>query len=125
MNSTAVPEHHSLAQRLAAEAMGCALLVLAAVTPMILGYQVLGGGLAPAVLMDAVAVAFMLFVLIEVLEPVSYGHSKMAVSLAMMVRERIGTKTGLAYMAAQFAGGLGALCAAGVAAWLFKPRKEY
>jgi glycerol uptake facilitator-like aquaporin len=107
MSPAAGPERYSLAQRLAAEMMGSALLVLAAITPMILGHQVLGGGLALAVLMDAVAVAFVLFVLIEVLEPVSYCHINPAVTLAMVARGRMGPKMGLAYVGAQFAGGLG------------------
>jgi len=106
MSPAAGPERYSLAQRLAAEMMGSALLVMAAITPMILGCQVLGGGLALAVFMDAVAVAMVLFVLIEVLEPVSCCHINPAVTLAMVVRGRMEPRMGLAYVAAQFAGGL-------------------
>lgn len=96
----------SLGRRLTAEFLGSLVLVVAAIAPVILAHHVMGASVALAVLMDAVAVAFVLFALIEVLEPVSYCHINPAVTLAMMGSRHIEAGTGLLYMAAQFAGGL-------------------
>jgi glycerol uptake facilitator-like aquaporin len=93
-------------QRLLAEYLGSLVLVVAAISPIILGYHVLGGSLALAVLMDAVAVGFVLFVLIEIFEPISYCHINPAVTLSMMVSRRIEVKTGILYLIVQFLGGL-------------------
>jgi hypothetical protein len=51
----------SLDRRLFAEFLGSLLLVFTAISPIILGYNVLGSGLAVAVLMDAIAVGLVLF----------------------------------------------------------------
>lgn len=98
--------NNKLSQRLLAEYLGSMVLVVAAISPIILGYHVLGASMAVAVLMDAVAVAFILFVLIEILGPVSYCHINPAVTLAMMASRNIGVKTGFLYIIVQFAGGL-------------------
>ncbi len=96
----------SLSRRLFAEYLGSLVLVVAAISPIILGYHVLGGSVALAVLMDAVAVGFVLFVLIEILEPVSYCHINPAVTVSMMVSKNMEVKTGLLYLIVQFLGGL-------------------
>jgi len=82
------------------------VLVVAAIGPMILGYQALGSTIAVAVLMDAVAVAFVLFVLIEILGPVSDCHINPAVTIAMMASARMDYATGLWYILVQFLGGV-------------------
>ena len=92
--------------------------------PHDLGYQVLGGSLALAVLMDAVAVAFVFLVLIEVLEPVSYCYFNPAVTLARMLTFSVSglrRLDGLWFIIFECAG---ALAAAGVAAWFYKPIGE-
>ncbi len=106
------PDDFHLIKRLAAEFLGSAMLLFTVITSMILGYQHLGDNLAVAVLMNALAVAFVLTALIEILEPVSYCHINPAVTLAMMVRRKIGIAMGLGYVAVQFAGGLAGLAAA-------------
>lgn len=95
----------SLSRRLFAEYLGSLVLVVAAISPIILGYHVLGGSVALAVLMDAVAVGFILFVLIEILEPVSYCHINPAVTVSMMVSKNMEVKTGFLYLIVQFLGG--------------------
>jgi glycerol uptake facilitator-like aquaporin len=92
-------------QKLGAEYLGSLILTLTAISPTILGYQVLGGSVAMAVLMDAVAVGFVLFALIEVLGPVSECHINPAVTLSMMVSGKMDAGTGISYFIVQFLGG--------------------
>ena len=66
----------SLDRRLVAEFLGSLLLVFTAISPIILGYNVLESGVAIAVLMDAIAVGLVLFVLTEMLGPVSGCHNR-------------------------------------------------
>lgn len=95
----------SLSRRLFAEYLGSLVLVVAAISPIILGYHVMGASVALAVLMDAVAVGFILFVLIEIFEPISYCHINPAVTVSMMVSKNIEVKTGLLYVLVQILGG--------------------
>ena len=78
-------EENSMVRRLFAEFLGSLLLVFTAISPIILGFNVLESGIAIAVVMDALAVGFVLCVLIEILEPVSYCHINPAVTIAMMI----------------------------------------
>jgi glycerol uptake facilitator-like aquaporin len=100
-----------LLQKLSAEYIGSLVLVLTAISPTILCYQVLGGSIAMAVLMDGIAVGFVLFVLIEILGPISECHINPAVTLSMMVSRRMDTKTGVLYILVQFLGGLSGMIA--------------
>lgn len=91
--------------------MGSAFLVIAAISPTILGYDVLHAETLLAVLCDALAVAFVLFALIEILGPVSGCHINPAVTLSMFVTKKIGIRTGIEYVAVQVAGGIiGTIC---------------
>lgn len=90
-------EENSMGRRLFAEFIGSLLLVFTAISPTILGYHVFESGVALAVIMDALAVGLVLFVLIEVLEPVSYCHINPAVTIAMMVAKKIGMKAGFLF----------------------------
>lgn len=96
----------SMTQRLAAEFFGSLVLTFTAISPTILGYNALGGSVAVAVLMDALAVGFVLFVLIEILEPVSYCHINPAVTVSMMISRNMDAGTGARYIVVQFVGGL-------------------
>lgn len=96
----------NIGQKAFAEFFGSMTLVVAAISPVILAHHLLAGGVALAVLMDAVAVAFVLFVLIEVLGPVSSCHLNPAVTVSMVVSGQIDLGTGGVYLVAQFAGGL-------------------
>jgi glycerol uptake facilitator-like aquaporin len=100
-----------LGRRLLAEFIGTMILVVAAISPTILAIDVLGADPALAVLMDAVAVGFVLIALIEMLGPISGCHINPAITLARLVRREIGAREAVAYVAAQVAGGLvGTLC---------------
>lgn len=95
-----------LNRQLTAEFLGSLLLVFTAISPIILGFNVLDTGIGLAVLMDAVAVGFVLFVLIETLGPISGCHINPAVTLSMMMTKRIDNRTGLLYIVVQLVGGL-------------------
>ncbi|MCP4184285.1 MAG: aquaporin, partial [Hyphomicrobiales bacterium] len=80
---------NNLNRKLLAEFLGSLILVGTAVSPIILGVNVLNSGIALAVLMDAIAVGLVLFVLIETLGPISGCHINPAVTLAMLLTKRI------------------------------------
>ena len=94
-------KNYSTGQRLAAEFLGSLLLTFTAISPVILGCNVLGASIAIAVLMDAVAVGLVLFVLIETLGPVSGCHHNPAVTIAMLLTKNINTKLGILYILVQ------------------------
>ena len=95
-----------LNRALTAEFLGSLLLVFTAISPIILGFNVLDAGIGLAVLMDALAVGFVLFVLIETLGPISGCHINPAVTLSMVMTKRIDSRTGLLYIVVQLVGGL-------------------
>lgn len=97
---------YSLGQRLFAEWLGSMLLVVAAISPTILGFNALKSGVPLAVVMDAFAVWLVLFVLITILGPVSYCHINPSVTIAMMATKNIGVKIGVLYIIVQLIGGL-------------------
>jgi len=91
--------------------MGSAFLVIAAISPTILAYDMLRAEPVLAVLLDSLAVAFVLFSLIETLGPVSGCHLNPAVTLSMFITKKIDVRTGIEYVAVQIAGGLlGTIC---------------
>ena len=100
-----------LPRRLAAEALGTAILVA----------TVIGSGIMADRLSDDVAVSLLgntlptgaiLVVLITILGPISGAHFNPAVTLVFALRREIGPNAALAYIAAQIAGGIaGALLA--------------
>lgn len=97
---------YTLNQKLFAEFFGSLILVFTAISPVILGHNVLGGNIAIAVLMDAIAVGFVLFVLIETLGPISGCHINPAVTIAMFGSKNIDIKTGIPYIIVQVLGGI-------------------
>jgi glycerol uptake facilitator-like aquaporin len=101
----------SIGRKLLAEFMGSAFLVIAAISPTILANDVLHAEPLLAVLSDSLAVAFVLFALIEALGPVSGCHINPAVTLSMFVAKKIDIGTGIEYVAVQVAGGIvGTMC---------------
>jgi glycerol uptake facilitator-like aquaporin len=94
-----------LSKKLLAEFIGSHFLVVAAISPTILGYNVLGAGIPLTVFIDAMAVGFVLFALIEALGPISGCHINPAVTLSFMATRRMGVKEGSLYMTVQFIGG--------------------
>ncbi|MEM7110961.1 MAG: aquaporin [Chloroflexota bacterium] len=99
-------EQQQLNRQLVAEFFGSLILVFTAISPIILGYNVLGTSIGLAVLMDAVAVGFVLFVLIETLGPISGCHLNPAVTLAMLAANQIERPRAIRYIVVQIVGGL-------------------
>lgn len=95
----------TLRQGVLAEFIGSMFLVVAAIASAILPFNVLDAGLALSILMNAIAVALVLFALIETLSPISGAHFNPAVTLAFLLTHDIDKKKAAAYIPAQFAGG--------------------
>jgi glycerol uptake facilitator-like aquaporin len=92
--------------QLVSEYLGSFFLVLAAISPIILFDQVLDSGIALAVLVDALAVGFVLFALIEMFGPVSGAHFNPAVTLALWINGEMKAERASMYVLAQILGGL-------------------
>ncbi len=93
-------------RRLAAEALGTALLVTAVVGSGIMGDRLAGGNVAIALLANTIATGAVLVVLITVLGPLSGAHFNPAVSLIMAIRGEISARLAALYSLAQIAGGV-------------------
>jgi glycerol uptake facilitator-like aquaporin len=98
-----------LRPRIVCEFIGSMFLVIAAIAPIILFNNVLKTGIGIAILADAIAVGFVLFVLIEMFEPISGGHFNPAVTIAMLIADKCEGKGAAFYIPAQIAGGLSGL----------------
>jgi glycerol uptake facilitator-like aquaporin len=105
----------SLARKAFAEALGTAALLCAVIGSGIMAQQLAGGNVAIALLANTLATVFALYVLIELLAPVSGAHFNPVVTLVLSWRSaRMGEPwrpLALAYLPAQLAG-------AAVGAWL-------
>ncbi len=105
-------ENFDLTRRLAAEALGTALLVAAVVGSGIMAARLSGGNNALALLCNTLATGAMLVVIITIFAPLSGAHFNPAVSLVMWLRGELDRREALAYILVQIAGGcLGALFA--------------
>ncbi len=98
-------------QRLAAEALGTALLLCVVIGSGIMAQRLAGGNAALALLANTLATVGGLYVLIEVFGPVSGAHFNPAVTLAMAWRRQLGWPSAAGYIAAQLIG-------AALGAWL-------
>lgn len=108
---------HDLPRRAFAEFLGTALLLAVVIGSGIMAERLAGGNAALALLANALATVGGLYVLIEVLGPVSGAHFNPAVSAVMAVLGRL-SRTGLAvYIAAQL---LGAVAGAWLAHGMFE-----
>jgi len=96
----------TLKQNLLAELLGTMFLVIAAIGSTILAFNVLQGNLALAVFMNGIAVAFVLFALIETFGSISGSHFNPAVTLALMASGETPKRKAAFYIIVQFAGGL-------------------
>jgi len=97
-------EPFGLSRRLAAEALGTALLLAAVVGSGIMGERLAGGNVAVALLANTLATGAALVVLILVFGPVSGAHFNPAVTLVFALRRELPALTALAYVAAQVVG---------------------
>lgn len=95
-----------LPRRLAAEALGTALLLAVVIGSGIMAERLAGGNSAVALLANTLATVFGLYVLIEVFGPVSGAHFNPAVSCAMAWRRELAASALLPYIAAQSIGAI-------------------
>ncbi|MEP6564261.1 MAG: MIP/aquaporin family protein [Mesorhizobium sp.] len=92
-------------RRLAAEALGTAMLVAAVVGSGIMADR-LTDDVALALLGNTIPTGAMLVVLITILGPISGAHFNPAVTLVFALRREIETNAALGYVAAQILGGI-------------------
>ena len=101
-----------LTRRLAAEALGTLILVMAVVGSGIMAENLAGGNQAIALLCNTLATGAVLFVIITIFAPISGAHFNPAVSLVMALRGALDLRTTAAYIVVQIVGGcLGAVLA--------------
>ena len=98
MSNAAYP----LSRRLAAEALGTALLLATVVGSGIMGERLAGGNTAIALLANAIATGCALYVLITIFGPVSGAHFNPLVTLVERVRGNLNWRDALLFIAAQF-----------------------
>ena len=94
-------------RRLAAEALGTALLLAVVVGSGIMGERLAGGNVAIALLANTLATGAALVVLISVFGPISGAHFNPAVTLVMALRRELSWPLAAAYGLAQVVGAVG------------------
>ena len=94
----------TLSRRLAAEALGTALLLAIVIGSGIMGERLAGGNDAIALLGNTIATGAGLVVLIHMFGPVSGAHFNPAVTLAVLLQRETTARVALLYAAAQLAG---------------------
>jgi glycerol uptake facilitator-like aquaporin len=92
----------TLARRLAAEALGTALLLAIVIGSGIMGERLAGGNVAIALLGNTLATGAGLVVLINIFGPISGAHFNPAVTLVFALRREIGRRDAALYIATQF-----------------------
>jgi glycerol uptake facilitator-like aquaporin len=102
----------TLARRLAAEAVGTALLLAAVVGSGIMGERLAGGNIAIALLANTLATGAMLVALILTFGPISGAHFNPAVTLADASQGGLPWSEVTGYIAAQLAGAFAGVAAA-------------
>ena len=100
MQTTSAP------RRLAAEALGTALLLCVVIGSGVMAQRLAAGNAALALLANSLATVGGLYVLIEVFGPVSGAHFNPAVTLAMAWRRRLTWSSAAGYVVAQLVGAM-------------------
>ena len=95
-----------LARRLAAEAVGTALLLATVIGSGIMAQRLAGGNIALALLGNTLPTGAILVVLILVFGPVSGAHFNPIVSIVFALRKELPWRDAIAYIALQLAGAL-------------------
>jgi len=98
-------ESYDLGRRLAAEALGTAILVATVVGSGIMA-ETLTKDVALALLGNTLPTGAILVVLITVLGPISGAHFNPAVTLVFALRQEISSRDAIAYIVAQIVGGI-------------------
>ena len=96
----------NLQRRLAAEALGTALLLATVVGSGIMAETLANGNIAIALLGNTIPTGAILVVLITVFGPVSGAHFNPAVTLSFLIRREITTSEAIAYVLVQITGGV-------------------
>jgi glycerol uptake facilitator-like aquaporin len=96
----------SVSQRLAAEALGSALLLATVIGSGIMGDKLAGGNVALALLGNTLPTGAILVVLITMLGPISGAHFNPAVTSVFLLRGEIDARLSVGYIIAQIVGGL-------------------
>lgn len=91
-------------RKLAAEALGTALLLISVIGSGIMGVTLADGNAAITLLANAIATGCMLYAIITVLGPISGAHFNPAVTLAFFLRGEMPVAQMPAYVAAQCLG---------------------
>ena len=91
----------TLARRLAAEALGTALLLATVVGSGIMGERLAGGNAAIALLANAIATGCALYVLITIFGPISGAHFNPLVTLVERARGNIVSKDAVLFIVTQ------------------------
>jgi glycerol uptake facilitator-like aquaporin len=94
----------SMSRRLAAEALGTALLLAIVIGSGVMGERLADGNVAIALLGNTLSTGAGLVVLITIFGPLSGAHFNPAVSLMFALRREIAWRTTAAYAVAQLAG---------------------
>jgi glycerol uptake facilitator-like aquaporin len=97
---------YTTGQRLAAEALGTALLVATVVGSGIMAETLSDGNTGLALLANTIATGAILFVLITAFGPVSGAHFNPAVTLVFLLRREIGAVQALSFVFVQVIGGV-------------------
>jgi glycerol uptake facilitator-like aquaporin len=99
-------------QRLAAEALGTALLLAVVVGSGIMAERLAGGNVAIVLLANAIATGAALYALITALGPISGAHFNPLVTIIERAEGKLCTKLMLGYLACQFVGAIAGVLAA-------------
>ena len=110
-----------LTRRLAAEALGTLILVMAVVGSGIMAEKLAGGNQAIALLCNTLPTGAVLFVIITIFVSVSGAQFNPAVTLVMLLRGEIEGGAAAACVAVQIAGGMFGLIATILGCVRFKP----
>ena len=101
------PKHKkTIMQKLLAEGLGSAFLLIGVVGSGIMGETLADGNVAVALLANAIATGCILYVLITTLGPISGAHFNPAVTLAFAIKGEISRADALPYVIVQIIGGI-------------------
>ena len=95
-----------MTQRLLAEFIGTAFLLIGVVGSGIMAEALAGGNIAVALLANAIATGCVLYVGITILGPISGAHFNPAVTLAFWLRKELPASDTLPFIAVQIIGGI-------------------
>ena len=91
---------------LIAEFLGSMFLVMAAISPMILFYSALESHIGVALIANALAVAFVLYALIEIFGGISGAHFNPVVTMVMAFEKKCGAMKSILFILFQIVGGI-------------------